>query len=307
MSTYEAGSTANAAIALTRRLASLRPGGPAVDIDPDTFLRSTRFGLNPHSEAAILDSIPVVPADDPSVVAAREQAIAPPDAEAPGTGDAFSYQPDQPDPEPITVDSAVRLDRAPGSVADAGLYLLIQLRETLGRQIIGGRGTAGELRGLLHLPGVQRSEHGNLLAFAVSGAMSRAWDEGGSRPEWAALNVDDSRELLGPQDRRFVSGATIIRSRALPRGTFVTGACTPLTIRLRVQSLRVWVEPTSADRIVPIVAAAQAEVDHLRPSAFVVAKFGKAPVLDPDNMPKFDGTPEEWEAFERAIRESRGR
>ena len=43
------------------------------------------------------------------------------------------------------------------------------------------------------------------------------------------------------------------------------------------------------------------------PSAFVVAKFGKAPVLDPDNMPKFDGTPEEWEAFDRLIRESRGR
>ena len=307
MNTYEAGSTASAAAALSRRLTSLTPGGPVVEFDPDTFLRATRIGLNPHSEAAILDSIPVVPADHPSVVAAHDQPIAQPTAEAPATSDAFRYQPDQPGPEPITVQSTVGLDGPPEALGDAGLHLLIQLRETLGRQIIAGRGTAGELRGLLHLPGVQRSEHGSLLAFAVSGAMSQAWDQGGSQPDWAALNVDDSLELLGPQDRRFVSGATIIRSRVLPRGTFVTGACSPLTIRLRVQSPRVWCEPPSADRNAPIVASFQVELDHLRPSAFVVAKFGKAPVLDPDNMPKFDGTPEEWEAFDRLIRESRGR
>lgn len=306
MSTYEAESTASAAIALTRRLMSLRPGGPAVQIDPDTFLRATRLGLNPHSEAAILDSIPVVPADDPSAVAAHDQLTAQPVAEAPATDEAVSYQSDWPDPEPITVHSAVRLDLAPGSVADAGLHLLMQLRKTLGRQIVAGRGTAGELRGLLHLPGAQRSEHGNLLSFAVSGAMSRAWDQGGSRPDWAALNVDDRRELLSPQDRRFVSGATIVRSPVLPRGTFVTGACSPVTIQLRVQSLSVWVEPPNADRIAPLVAAVQAELDHLRPSAFVVAKFGKAPVLDPDNMPKIHATPEEWEALNRIIRERRG-
>ena len=307
MSTYEAGSPAGAAAALTRRLTSLTPGGSAVDVDLDTFLRATRIGLDPHSEAAILDSIPVVPADDPSVVAACEQAIAQPDAEAPGTGDAFSYQPDQPESEPITVQSNLGLDWPPESVADAGLRLLIQLRETLGRQIIAGRGTGGELRGLRHLPGVQRSQHGNLLSFAVSGAMSRAWDQGGSRPDWAALNVDDSLELLGPRDRQAVSGATIIRSRVLRRGTFVTGACSPVTIRLRVLSLRVWRERPRADRNAPVAAAVEADLDFLRPSAFVVAKFGKAPVLDPDNMPKIRATPEEWEALDRIIREGRGR
>lgn len=298
MSTYEAGSTASAAIALTRRLTSLKPGGPAVEVDLDTFLRATRIDLDPHSEAAILDSIPV---------AAREHAIAPPTADAPGTGDAFRYQPDQPGPEPITVQAAMGLDWPTESVADAGLRLLIQLRETLGRQIIAGRGTGGELRGLLHLEGGQRSEHGNLLSFAVSGAMSRAWDQGGSRPDWAALNVDDSLELLWPQDRQSVSGATIIRSHLLPRGTFVTGACSPVNMQLRVQSLRVWRDRPSAEGSAPIVASVEADLEYLRPSAFVVAKFGKAQVLDPDNMPKFDGTPEEWEAFERIIRESRGR
>ena len=307
MSTYEAGSTASAAIALTRRLTSLKPGGPAVEVDLDTFLRATRIDLDPHSEAAILDSIPVVPAEDPSIVAAREHAIAPPTADAPGTGDAFRYQPDQPGPEPITVQAAMGLDWPTESVADAGLRLLIQLRETLGRQIIAGRGTGGELRGLLHLEGGQRSEHGNLLSFAVSGAMSRAWDQGGSRPDWAALNVDDSLELLWPQDRQSVSGATIIRSHLLPRGTFVTGACSPVNMQLRVQSLRVWRDRPSAEGSAPIVASVEADLEYLRPSAFVVAKFGKAQVLDPDNMPKFDGTPEEWEAFERIIRESRGR
>lgn len=284
----------------------MRPSRPAVDVDPNTFLRATRLGLNPHSEAAILDSVPVVPADDPSTVAAHDQPTAHSTAESPATGDAFWYQPDQPGPETITVQSTVGLDGRPDALADAGLHLLIQLRETLVEQIIAGRGTAGEMRGLLHLPGIQRSGHGNLLAFAVSGAMSRAWDQGGSRPDWAALNVDDSREPLSPQDRRFVSGATIIRSRVLPRGTFVTGTCTPLTIRLRVQTLRVWCEPPSAVRNVPIVASLQAGLDHLRPSAFVVAKFGKAPVLDPDNMPKIHATPDEWEALYRIIRERRG-
>ena len=307
MNTYEAGSPASAAADLIRRLTALTPGGRAVEIDLDTFLRATRVGLDPHSEAAILDSIPVVPADHPAVVAAHDQPTAQPTAEAPATGDAFRYQPDQPGPEPITVQSTVGLDWPPESLADAGLRLLVQLRETLGRQIIAGRGSAGELRGLLHLPGVQRSEHGNLLAFAVSGAIYEAWEHGDSRPVWVALNVDDSRGLAGPQDRLFVSGAAIIPSRVLPRETFVTGACSPLNIRLRVQSLRVWCDRPSAGRNAPIAASVQAELDPLRPSAFVVAKFGKAPVLDPDNMPKFDGTPEEWEAFDRLIRESRGR
>ncbi|MDE2868906.1 MAG: hypothetical protein OXR64_15360 [Chloroflexota bacterium] len=306
MSTYEAGSTASAAIALTRRLSSLRPGGPAVEVDPDTFLRATRLGMNPHSEAAILDSVPVVPADDPSAVGAHEQLTAQPTADAPPTGDAFRYHPDQPGPEPITVQSTVSLDGPPEALGDAGPHMLIQLRKTLGRQIIAGRGTSGELRGLLHLQGVQRPEYGNLLAFAVSGAMSRAWDQGGSRPGWAALNVHDSLELLGPQDRRFVSGAAIIRSRVLPRGTFVTGACSPLTVGLRIQSLVVWVDPPSADRNAPIAASVRAELNYLRPSAFVIAKFGKAPVLDPDNMPKIHATPEEWEALDRIIRERRG-
>jgi len=305
VSTYEAGSTASAAIALTRRLASLTPGGPAVDIDPDTFLRATRLGLSPHSEAAILDSIPVVPADDPSSVAAHEQLTVDPTADA-ATGDAVRYEAEWPDDEPITVESAVHLDRAPGSIADAGLHLLMRLRKTLGRQVIAGRGTGGELRGLLHLEGVQRSEHGNLLAFAMSAVMSEAGDEGGIRPEWVAINVDDSRRLLGQEDRLFVFGTAVIRSRVLPRGIIVSGGCSPLTIRLNFRSLSVWVESPSENRIAPIVAAVAAELDFLRPSAFVVGKFGKAPVLDPANMPKFDGTREEWEAFERALRESRG-
>ena len=305
MNTYEAGSTASAAIAVIRRLGSLRPGGPAVEIDPDSFLRATRLGLNPHSEAAILDSIPVVTADDPSVVAAHEQVTAEPTAEA-ATGDAVRYEAEWPSREPITVESAVHLDRAPGLVAEAGFHLLRRLRTTLGRQIIAGRGAAGELRGLLHLEGVQRSEHGNLLAFAASAVMSEAWDEGGIRPDWVAVNVDDSRRLLGQEDRLFVFGAAIIRSRVLPRGTIVSGGCSPLTIRLNVRSLSVSVEPPSENRIAPVVAAVEAELDYLRPSAFVVGRFGKAPVLDPDNMPKFDGTPEEWEAFKRALRESRG-
>ena len=186
MNTYEAGSPASAAADLIRRLTALTPGGRAVEIDLDTFLRATRVGLDPHSEAAILDSIPVVPADHPAVVAAHDQPTAQPTAEAPATGDAFRYQPDQPGPEPITVQSTVGLDWPPESLADAGLRLLVQLRETLGRQIIAGRGTAGELRGLLHLPGVQRSEHGNLLAFAVSGAIYEAWEHGDSRPVWVA-------------------------------------------------------------------------------------------------------------------------
>lgn len=306
MSTYEAGSTASAAIALTRRLSTLKPGGPAVEVEPESFLRATRLGLNPHSEAAILDCIPVVPADDPSVVAAHEQIAAEPTAEAVATGDAVRYEAEWPDREPITVESAIHLDRAPGSVADAGLHLLMRLRKRLGRQIIAGGGTGGELRGLLHLEGVQRPQYGNVLAFAVRGAMSRAWDQGGSRPNWVALNVDDVLELLGPQDRRFVSGAAIIRSRMLPRGTLVTGACTLLTIRLAVHCLSLWVKPPSADRIAPIVAAVEAELDYLRPSGFVVARFGKAPVLDPDNMPKLQATPEEWEVLNRIIRERRG-
>ena len=306
MSSYEAGSTASAAIALTRRLTSLTPGGPAVEVDPDAFLRATRLGLNPHSEAAILDSIPVVPADDPSVVAAHEQMTAEPTAEAAATGDAVRYEAEWPDREPIAVESAVHLDRAPGSVADAGLHLLRRLRKTLGRQILAGRRTAGELQGLLHLEGVQRPQYGNLLTFAVSGAISRAWDEGGCRPVWAVLNGDDVLELLGPQDCRFVSGAAVIRSRVLPRGTFVTGACSPLTVRLNVHSLSLWVKTPSADRIAQIVAAVEAEFNYLRPSAFVVAEFGKAPVLDPDNMPKIHATPEEWEALNRIIRERRG-
>ena len=305
MNTYEAGSTASAAIAVTRRLASLTPSGPAIDIDPETFLRATQFGVNPHSEAAILDSIPVVSADDPSIVTAHEQVTAEPTAEA-ATSDAVRYEAEWPSREPITVESAVHLDRAPESIADAGFHLLRRLRKTLGRQVIAGRGTSGELGGLLHLPSVQRSEHGNLLAFAVSGAMSRAWDQGGSRPDWAAVNVDDVLELLSPQDCWFVSGAAVIQSYVLPRGTFVTGVCSPLTIRLNVRSLSVWVEPASEDRIAPIVAAVEAELDNLRPSAFVVAKFGKAPVLDPDNMPKIHATPEEWEALNRIIRERRG-
>ena len=306
MGTYEAGSPASATAALIRRLTSLTPGGRAVEVDLDTFLHATRLGLNPHSEAAILDSIPVVPADHPAVVAAHDQPTAQPTAELPATGDAFRYKPEQPGPEPITVQSSVGLDGPPESLADAGLRLLIQLREALGRQIIAGRGTAGELRGLLHLEGVQRAEYGNFLEFAVSGAISQAWDNAGSRPVWAALNFDDSLDLKGPQDPRFVSRAAVIQSRALPRGTFVTGACSPLTIRLRVQSLRVWVDPPSADRSAPIVASVQAELDHLRPSAFVVAQFGRAPVLDPDNMPKINAAPEEWEALDRIIRERRG-
>ncbi len=305
MSTYEAGSTASAAIALTRRLASLRPGGPAVEVDPDTFLRGTRLGLNPHSEAAILDSIPVVPADDPSVVAAREQLTVEPTAEA-ATGDAVRYEPEWPDREPITVEFAVHLDRAPESMADAAFHLLMRLRKTLGRQIISGRGTAGELRGLLHLKGVQRPQYGNLLAFAVSAAIDEAWEQGGIRPDWVAVNADDSRRLLGQEEHLFVFRAAIIQTHVLRRETFVTGACSPLTIRLRMGLPRLWVEAPNADRIAPIFAAVEAELDYLRPSAFVVAKFGKAPVLDPKNMPKFDGTPEEWEAFERALRESRG-
>ena len=188
-----------------------------------------------------------------------------------------------------------------------GCALLIQLRETLGRQIIAGRGSAGELRGLLHLQGVQRPEFGNLLEFAVSGAIYEAWEHGGSRPVWVALNVDDSRGLAGPQDRLFVSGAAIIQSRVLPRGTFVTGACSPLTVRLSVESLCVWVEPPGTDRDTPIVAAALAELDYLRPSAFVVAQFGRAPVLDPNNMPRFEATDEEWAELDRIIRERRGR
>ncbi|MYD93404.1 MAG: hypothetical protein F4Y02_06885 [Chloroflexi bacterium] len=291
---------------MTRRLASLRPGGPAVDVNPDTFLLATRFGLNPHSEAAILDSIPVVSADDPSAVAAREQLTAEPTAEAAATGDAVRYEAEWPDREPITVESSTHLDRAPESVAEAGLHLLMRLRKTLGRQILAGRGTGGELRGLLHLKGVQRPQYGNLLAFAVSGAISRAWDEGGCRPIWAVLNVDDCPELPGPTDRRFVARAAIIQSRALPRGTFVTGACSPLTIRLQVQSLRVWIEPPSTDQVALIVVAVHAELDVLRHSAFVVAQFGEAPVLDPDNMPKIKASPEEWEALNRIIRERRG-
>jgi hypothetical protein len=307
VSTYEAGSAAGAAAALARRLSFLTPGGPAVDVDLDTFLRATRIDLDPHSEAAILDFVPVVPADDRSTVAAREQAIASPTAEAPGTGHAFRYQPDQPGPEPITVQTVMGLDWPPESVADAGLRLLIQIRETLGRQIIAGRGTGGELRGLLDLEGVQRSQHGNVLSFAVSGAMSRAWDQGGSRPDWAALNVDDSLELLGPQDRQSISGATIIRSHLLPRATFVTGASSSVNMQLRVGSLRVWRDHASAEGSASIVASVEADLEYLRPSAFVVAKFGEAPVLDPDNMPKIHATPEEWEALNRIIREGRGR
>ena len=307
MSTYEAGSPASAAADLIRRLTALTPGGRAVEIDLDTFLRATRLGLDPHSEAAILDSIPVVPADHPAVVAAHDQPTAQPTAEAPATGDGFRYRPDRPNPQPIAVRSTVSLDGPPESLADAGLRLLVQLRETLGRQIIAGRGSAGELHGLLHLQGVQRPEYGNLLEFAVSGAISQAWERGGHRPAWVALAFDDSLNLIGPRGRQYVAGATVIQSRVLPRGTFVTGACSPLTVRLSVESLRVWVEPPGTDRDAPIVAAAHAELDCLRPSAFVVAKFGKAPVLDPDNMPKFDGTPEEWEALDRIIRERRGR
>lgn len=305
MNTYEAGSTASAAIAVTRRLASLTPGGPAIDIDPDTFLRATQFGVNPHSEAAILDSIPVVTADDPSVVAAHEQVTAEPTAEA-ATGDAVRYEAEWPSREPITGESAVHLDRAPESMADAGFHLLRRLRKTLGRQIIAGRGTAGELLGLLHLEGVQRPQYGNLLAFAVSGAISRAWDSGGCRPVWAVLNVDDSLELLGPADRRFVARAAVIQSRALPRGMFVTGGCSPFSIRLRIQSLRVGCEPPSTERVATIAASVQAELDVIRRSAFVVAQFGRAPLLDPDNMPKIEASPEEWEALDRIIRERRG-
>ena len=307
MSTYEAGSPASAAADLIRRLTVLTPGGRAVEIDLDTFLRATRLGLDPHSEAAILDSIPVVPADHPAVVAAHDHPTAQPTAEAPATGDAFRYHPDQPGPEPITVQSSVGLDGPPESLADAGLRLLIQLRETLGRQIIAGRGSAGELHGLLHLQGVQRPEYGNLLEFAVSGAISQAWERGGHRPAWVALAFDDSLNLIGPRGRQYVAGATVIQSRVLPRGTFVTGACSPLTVRLSVESLCVWVEPPGTDRDTPIVAAALAELDYLRPSAFVVAQFGRAPVLDPNNMPRFEATDEEWAELDRIIRERRGR
>lgn len=306
MSTYDAGSTASAAIALTRQLRSLATGGPVVEVAPDTFLRATRLGLNPHSEAAILDSIPVVPVNDPSVVTAHEQLTAEPTAEAAATGDAVRYEAEWPDREPITVESAVHLDRAPGSMADAGFHLLRRLRKTLGRQILAGRGTAGELGGLLHLEGVQRPQYGNLMAFAVSAAIDEAWEQGGNRPDWVAVNADDSRRLLWQEERLFVFRAAIIQTRVLRRETFVTGVCSPLTIRLRMGLPRLWVEAPNSDRIASIVAAVEAELDYLRPSAFVVAKFGEAPVLDPDNMPKFDGTPEEWEAFERALRESRG-
>ena len=78
MNTYEAGSPASAAADLIRRLTALTPGGRAVEIDLDTFLRATRLGLDPHSEAAILDAIPVVPADHPAVVAAHDQPTAQP-------------------------------------------------------------------------------------------------------------------------------------------------------------------------------------------------------------------------------------
>ena len=102
MSTYHAGWQASAA-ELKRRLALLVPGGPAVQIDPDTFLRATRLGFDPHSEAAILDSIPVVAADHLSAVAFHDQPTAQATAEAPAPADTFSYQSEQPGPDPITV------------------------------------------------------------------------------------------------------------------------------------------------------------------------------------------------------------
>ena len=307
MNAYDAGSPASAAAELKRRLALLVPGGPAVQIDPDTFLRATRLGFDPHSEAAILDSIPVVPADNLSAAAFHDQPTAQATAEAPAPADTFSYQSEQPGPDPITVESTVGLDWSPEPLSDALLHLLVRLRKTLGRQIIAGRGSGGELRGLLHLQGVQRPEYGNLLDFAVSGAVSQAWDDGGCLPAWVALNPDDIRDLPGTGERESVTGVPIIRSPALPRETIVTGACSPLTIRLSLQSPRVWIEPERLGGRVPIVAAVHAELDHLRPSAFVVAQFGKAPVIDFDNLPKIEATPEEWAELDRILRESRGR
>ncbi len=305
MNAYEAGSPASAAAELTRRLASLEPGGPPLQVDPDTFLRATRLGFDPHSEAAILDSLPVIPADHLSDVAFHDQPTAQPTAEAPA--DAFNYQSEQPGPDPITVQSTVGLDWSPEPLADASLHLLVQLRRKLGRQIIAGRGSGGELRGLLHLQGVQRPAFGNLLDFAVSGAISQAWDHGGCQPAWAALNPDDIRELPETGDRESVTGAPIIRSPALPRGTIVTGACSPLTIRLRLEAPRVWIEPPRADGRAPIVAAVHAELDHLRPSAFVVAQFGQPRVFDPDSFLGFEATDEEWAELDRIIQERRGR
>ncbi len=306
MNTYHAGLPASAA-ELKRRLALLVPGGPAVQIDPDTFLRATRLGFDPHSEAAILASIPVVPADNLSAAAFHEQPTAQPTAEAPAPADAFSYQAEQPGPDPITVESTVGLDWSPEPLADASLHLLVRLRKTLGRQIIAGRGSGGELRGLLHLQGVQRPEYGNLLDFAVSGAVSQAWDDGGCLPAWAALNPDDIRDLPGTGERESVTGVPIIRSPALPRGIIVTGACSPLTIRLRLQSPRVWIESERLGGRAPIVAAVHAELDHLRPSAFVVAQFGQPRVFDPDSFLGFEATDEEWAELDRIIQERRGR
>ncbi len=307
MNTYDAGSPASAAAELKRRLALLVPGGPAVQIDPDTFRRATRLGFDPHSEAAILDSIPVVPADHLSAVALHDQPTAQPTAESPAPADTFSYQSEQPGPDPITVRSTVGLDWSPEPLADASLHLLVRLRKTLGRQIIAGRGSGGELRGLLHLQGVQRPEYGNLLDFAVSGAVSQAWDDGGCLPAWLALNPDDIRDLPGTGERESVTGVPIIRSPALPRETIVTGACSPLTIRLRLEAPRVWIEPLRADGRAPIVAAVHAELDLLRPSAFVVAQFGQPKVFDPDSFRGFEATDEEWAELDRIIRERRGR
>lgn len=306
MSTYDAGLPANAAAELKRRLTLLEPGGPPLQVDPDTFLRATRLGFDPHSEAAILDSIPVVPADHLSAVALHDQPTAQPTAESPAPADTFSYQSERPGPDPIAVRSTVGLAWSPEPLADAWLHLLVQLRRKLGRQIIAGRGSGGELRGLLHLKGVHRPEFGNLLDFAVSGAISQAWDHGGCRPAWAALNPDDIRDLPGTGDRESVTGAPIIRSPALPRGTIVTGACSPLTIRLRLEAPRVWIEPPRVDERASIVAAVHAELDHLRPSAFVVAQFGQPSVFDPDSFRGFEATDEEWAELDRIIRERRG-
>ncbi len=289
---------------LREQLTDLTAEGPRIELELRAFVEATRSKFGAYTLHDVLDLVNVVRTDGNEM----QYMETPPFDEDAGDDPGPPYIERSQSPATIRVAHRVGLRWHQDDIFSEAIHVLIDLRKKIGKQVISGRGhSRGELLGTSHVEGTGSAEFPRLSEVALRAAVFQIM-AGSNTPQWIAMNYGDQLDLMGSYGILPNSwGLPIIATDQVPSGTFVVGDYAhAATLRLQSVAISIGAPIQLGQR--PVVAETFGALAHHQPTAFLVATYREGPkLLDLDKMVHGNLSDEEAAAFDRAIREGRGR